>query len=243
MSRLEKKILVWILVCAGLLIAVLYSPMGSPNMYSDASYHVDNTAVRFGGRIQNASSSKGFSSGANNSNIFNSSDLASNASFSSSSTSISAPSNDLGVSLEGVSTEHKKVSYKVATPAYTSPNSNATYTVQTSSTIANTNKSNNTGGGGGSVGGGMSGGAIFANNNNSSNNDNTVTQNYGFSAITLDLSIFDELTNRQGASNENPDPVTDPGEEPVGPPIPVPDGFWFMLLLGVSYVVWKLKFK
>jgi hypothetical protein len=245
-SRLEKKILLWILICAGLLIVVLYSPAGSPNMYSDTSYHVDNTTVRFGGKIQNAPSSKGFAGGNSNSNsnMFASPDFKSTSSLTSSSASISTQSSDLEVSLPVNSIQHKKVNYKVASSSYSAPKNNATYTVQTSSTIENSNKNTSSGSGGAIGGGDINGGVVFSNNNNSNSNNNPIPQNYGFSAITLDLSVFDELTNRQGASNDNPAAVTDPGEdEPVGPPIPVPDGFWFMLLLGISYVVWKLKFK
>ena len=55
MSKKQKNIMVWIIVWAGLLVAVLYSPIGSPDLYSSQNYYVDNRTISTGNTvIQNA---------------------------------------------------------------------------------------------------------------------------------------------------------------------------------------------
>lgn len=44
----------WILVWAGLLIVVLYSPIGSPDLYYSENYYVENQSVTMNGSIANA---------------------------------------------------------------------------------------------------------------------------------------------------------------------------------------------
>jgi len=45
LKKRQKKILTWIVVWAGLLIIVLYSPVGSPGLYSSQNYYTDNQSV------------------------------------------------------------------------------------------------------------------------------------------------------------------------------------------------------
>ena len=45
MNKRQKKILTWIVVWAGLLIVVLYSPVGSPGLYSSQNYYVYNQSI------------------------------------------------------------------------------------------------------------------------------------------------------------------------------------------------------
>ena len=56
MKKRQKKIMVWLIVWAGLLIAVLYSPIGSPDFYSSSgNYYVANQpATVKSGSIANA---------------------------------------------------------------------------------------------------------------------------------------------------------------------------------------------
>ena len=57
--RNQKKKLVWILVWAGLFIVVLYSPFGSPDLYTSKNYYVEYQSVTFkDGTIPNASKIK-----------------------------------------------------------------------------------------------------------------------------------------------------------------------------------------
>jgi hypothetical protein len=46
-TKKQKGILLGVLVWAGLLIAVLYSPIGSPNLYSSQNYYAINQGVNF----------------------------------------------------------------------------------------------------------------------------------------------------------------------------------------------------
>ena len=57
--RNKKKKLVWILVWAGLFIVVLYSPIGSPYLYTSNNYYTEYQSGTFkDGTIQNASKIK-----------------------------------------------------------------------------------------------------------------------------------------------------------------------------------------
>jgi len=61
LNKRQKNIVTWIIVWAGLLIVVLYSPVGSPDLYSSQNYYADNQKVPLtGGGIIN--SPKGTSS-------------------------------------------------------------------------------------------------------------------------------------------------------------------------------------
>ena len=45
MNKRQKNIVTWIVVWAGLLIVVLYSPVGSPGLYSSQNYYAINQSV------------------------------------------------------------------------------------------------------------------------------------------------------------------------------------------------------
>jgi len=54
-NKRQKGIMVWIIIWAGLLVAVLYSPIGSPDLYSTQNYYVENRTITTGNIvIQNA---------------------------------------------------------------------------------------------------------------------------------------------------------------------------------------------
>jgi hypothetical protein len=55
MTRKQNRIMVWIIVWAGLFIVVLYSPVGSPELYTSENYIAENQYVGFKkGEIHNA---------------------------------------------------------------------------------------------------------------------------------------------------------------------------------------------
>jgi hypothetical protein len=82
----QKNILVWIFIWGGLLLVVLYSPIGSPDLYTSRKYFTANQGVQFNGtEILNSPSLK--NSSANNYQelnvpVYNSSDLKNNTSYS-----------------------------------------------------------------------------------------------------------------------------------------------------------------
>jgi len=47
-NKKQKGIMVWIIIWAGLLIGVLYSPIGSPDLYSSHNYYVENRTITTG---------------------------------------------------------------------------------------------------------------------------------------------------------------------------------------------------
>lgn len=53
MTKKQKGILTWILVWAGLLIVVLYSPIGSPDLYYSQNYYMENQPIAVNGSITN----------------------------------------------------------------------------------------------------------------------------------------------------------------------------------------------
>ena len=58
MQNKQKNILIWIVTWAALLVGVLYSPIGSPDLYTNQNFYVVNRGVTFqGGKIENAPNS------------------------------------------------------------------------------------------------------------------------------------------------------------------------------------------
>ena len=49
MHKSENTILIWVLTWAGLLLGLLYSPIGSPDLYKHRNYFVENQGVNFSG--------------------------------------------------------------------------------------------------------------------------------------------------------------------------------------------------
>lgn len=194
------------LTWASLLLVVLYSPFGSPELYSPKNYFNDNQGVVFDGEIANAQSVKNKARGGNNE--LSGPDYSVNTSYSrpySNSNSGQNTNNDIG---------------------------------SVSSQAANNNSSANSTSG--------IGDANFSSSKsgkNSSSDGNS--QNNGFASSTSDFSLLaNNNTLRQGAVGVvNPlTDTTDPGGDPFGDPIPISDGWGFLLLLSAVYVVVKRFF-
>ena len=72
----------------------------------------------------------------------------------------------------------------------------------------------------------------------SSRNDTTLLHNGFFSLRSFPAYSPGILfENKYGVQND----IIDPGDPPDGDAIPVPDGFYFLLFLGVIYTSWKIK--
>ncbi len=88
--------------------------------------------------------------------------------------------------------------------------------------------------------------------NVSKNSEDDDNKKQGFATLTTELNPTDEgllasgPMKLDGVSTPG-DPGTletaigTPGDEPIGDPIPVGDGFWILLVLLVGYAGWKLK--
>jgi len=204
---MQKNILVWVLPLAGLLLVVLYSPIGSPDLYKQRKYFIENQGVNFNGGIKNAPKGK------NN-----------------------YQNDEPELSVPDYSSERKNTA-----SSYPVKNTTASYG-QTTGYVAIQakdpfipNKSSN-----GSTG---NEGASFSVGHKSSRN-NSVFQDNGITSLNTDLKLFaDNNTTRQSTQNQLNDGGTDPGGDPTGNPIPVPDGFGFLLLLAIGYAGWKINLR
>ena len=184
-----------------MLLIVIYSPIGSPDLYKHQIYYNQNQGVNFSGAIENAPRVGNISTNENN-----------------------------DISIPTYTAPRKNYStYSVDAPKKN--NSSAASTVGSASgkTVS---KQNNTTGNGGSFGG-----SSFSSSRKKA--DNNVSQQIGVNTFSTDLSLNGDSTTRQSVDYTPGSGATDPGEDPEGPPIPVGDGYWFLMLLAVGYLVWK----
>lgn len=204
MDKKQRNILVWVLIWAGLLVAVLYSPVGSPELYAPVHYYSSNAGVMYNNiEISNVPNIK--------SNVDNSYSGFAGQSHSSgmSSGSLSAVSGNTFDSRQNVG----YVSW-----------SNNSRGVQS--------KQNNIGGGS------MLGISPMRKSQGSTNN--TFAQNTGVVSMTTDMDVSGDFsTTKQSVGTGVGDGATDPGDDPTGPPIPLGDGWIFLLVLVSVYSIWK----
>jgi len=199
----QKNILIFVLTLAGLLVAILYSPIGSPTDYSSLYYYSTNPGVQFQGGITNVPKS-------NNSGDYADPDF-------------SLPDYQSG--------QKNNVSYNVPTAGSGAENLGSA--IQANS-LTPANNTQVAGGSGGGI-------AMSTSANRSSSRANTTSQGYGFTSISSDMtSNTNNTTTRQATLSGPSSGGTDPGGDPDGrPPIPVGDGWIFLLVLAGGYVVVK----
>jgi len=244
MEKKEQTLLIWILTITGLILAVLYSPIGSPDAYNQQNFQ-GKQGVNFFGKIVNAPTS--ISTFQESTNAYS---------------ALTKNVEQVGYQINSPIEGSKNIEYKITDPtvqstlpSYNNRTRKASYAVSPSSGgssmlssgasyAVNHSKSvviqQNSGGGGGIAGGGM---AIYSSTSNSGNNNNPVPQS-GFTSLNLDLSLFGDSTNtKQGGPYEESQGGTDPGTnpDPVEEPIPVGDGFWLLLLMAAIYAKMRIK--
>ncbi|ADQ80311.1 hypothetical protein Palpr_2175 [Paludibacter propionicigenes WB4] len=213
MNNKKKNILVWIFTWAALLLVVLYSPIGSPDLYSSSDY-----------------------AGVPNAN-FNESSIGNGANFSSESGS----DNDLDIPDYS---NDESVNKPSSSYNYTSPASNntsgavASYSISGSQTYQNSKDGSSVGTGGG--------GSTFISNNDSRGSDASSAVSMNNGGITtlssnLTTSAPNKITKSAGQGYSTNDGGQNPGGDPTGPPIPVGDGWVFLLLLAASYGIIKKR--
>jgi hypothetical protein len=212
----KKNILVWIFVWAGLLIAVLYSPIGSPDLYSTKGYFVGNQSVNFkDGAIENAPKGGVFTDEDNNNQI-------------------NVP--------DYSSSENNSPKYAVNSSATANTSGSTTsgsYNASQPSAYQNTSGSSSSG----SMGGG---GSTFISRNSSKSSDasSTITMNSGgVTTLSTNLSTTSPKQSTLSGATGSGNSGTDPGGDPTGPPVPVGDGWIFLLLLAAGYGAWRKKFR
>ena len=125
MDNKKKNILIWVLTWAGLLLIVLYSPLGSPELFNQNNYYTLNQSISYN---NNGESTVNFPAARRNSNNGGSYQA------------INIP--------EYNSSQSKMYSYSVSGSG-NSLSSNTSYTTITNSFSSNQTTSNSGGGGGG----------------------------------------------------------------------------------------------
>jgi hypothetical protein len=203
-DKRKNKIILWLLSWAGLLLVVIYSPIGSPDLYKPQVYYYQNQGVNFNGAIENAPRVGNISSNDNN-----------------------------DISIPTYTAPRKNYStYNVDAPKR--GNSSGVVAMGGVSGRSSVTKQNNTTGNSGGFGG-----SSFSSSRKKA--DNNVTSQIGINTFSTDLSLNGDSTTRQSVDYTPGSGATDPGEDPEGPPIPVGDGYWFLTLLAIGYLIWKTK--
>ena len=259
MNKSENTLLIWVLTTAGILLAILYSPLGSPDLYYTRNYFSENQSVDFYG----AGISKGLKNvGSIQSKV--SSLKSSVESFKSSVESLKTISNsrkskgsDYGsasdLNVPNVADKNKK-RYQSSSADYSGINNrngstNSPRINKSGASIANSgvSVSNNSqsGNNSGSNGGGSSesfSSRSHSNSHASSNSQNTAA----ITGVSVNLSSIDSTSLL--ASNYSAQKSTqfiDPGPgDPLGEPVPIPEGWGYLALLAVAYslyIVFKNK--
>lgn len=202
MDKRQKNILAWVLIWAGLLLLVLYSPVGSPDLYSNREYYAANQGVVFDGvGIENAGS---VPSSSNNG-----------------SQSFSVPEQ----------TKTGGSSYSISSGSFVDTQQGFGSGSMSGGVEFRQNK-----------GGSGSGGGFGVSSMGSKGGSKSVSssQNFGSAFMSTDLTQSSENnTSKQGVGYTPGSGATDPGDDPTGPPIPVGDGWLFLLVLSFFFVIWK----
>lgn len=240
MRKNEQTLLIWILTFAVSIVLVLYSPVGSPEMYNHKQYIAMNQGVSFSGKIQNAPKSikSRQESKSELSSLTKEVEVADYklSTGEEGDVKIEAADPTVGEAIPTYNNKSKsRTNYAVANSDGSSNKNNATYAVN--HTISNhIEKASSQGGGG-------AGGGLPNYSTNRGSNNNNGPQNTGFTAMSIDLSVFsDSTSNRQQAGYDILQGGTDPGGNPTEEPIPVGEGWWILLTLATLYAVFtKLR--
>jgi len=201
-----QKILLWLLSWAVLAVVVIYSPIGSPELYTTNQYVIYSQGVNFEGGIPNAPKSGGFQQ---------------------------HETAEVGLPVYTPTSKTYAINSAVSSENLSSAKTNYSAYSSSSDATGRTGVASS-GGGGGSMSSFVSG---------RSSQNNAISQNTGISTISLSTELNTsnpKITKPQGAGAAV-DGGTDPGGDPTGPPIPVGDGFWLLLLMAGGYAFWKIK--
>jgi len=197
----RNKILIWILTWAVLFLVVIYSPIGSPELYRQNNYSSYNQVVNFSGGIANAPKRH-----------------------------VVQQYEETELAVPVYTREHK--SYAVNTVVKpTGYNHQAVYAV---TSPANNRKVTN------QISARSGGGFTFAGSRGKSAQETSTRSNVEVTSISSDLAMAeDPVTNRQLATADEMSGGTDPGDTPIGPPIPVGEGLLALFLMAGGYALFK----
>jgi hypothetical protein len=211
-TKKRKSILVWIFTWAGLLVALLYSPVGSPDLYKSSTYFVGNQNTNLNG-----------------SNIENSPDI--NFDSGNDYSELNLP--------EGDSENSAKLSSGNYNYAITASNDHDISSAASYSASQSQSYQNLKNGSSGSMGAG--GSFISGNGGNGGASSSAIAMNNGgITTLSADLTAISTKRGVSYAGNQGgTDPGGDPDQKTR---IPVSDGWLFLLVLATSYGFIKKKF-
>jgi hypothetical protein len=223
MDKREKTILIWVLSFAGMLLLLLYSPWGSPDLYTKKIYFAENQGVNFKFcDIKNSPKSGHVQSNYENNEIAiedyyseRNKQVHSSGGYNSGST----VSSSRIISMNNVRSSG-------SFHALSSPKSSEIHTGSTSS-------------GGGS----MSGNSIGTISNSGNKGSGSSPADTGMTSTTVDLSLFGDSTVLLASNTaQKVDGYVDPNGDPINEPIPIPEGWSFLFLLTGVYAFIKFGF-
>ncbi len=221
MDKRQKNILVWVLTWAGLLLAVLYSPFGSPELYGPKKFSIANQGVAFNGLTIATYSGK--IDNTNKINVKNNSKKFSSGGYSGTSEN-SILDNNINLGSKRVILNNSL--------SFSSPVSNNFASPITNFAQKESNNSN--------AGGGI-GGDLYSYSGKNSKSKGNNNQSPELISLTSDLSLLSNNNTTKLTATSALDGTTDPGGDPTGDPIPVGDGWILLLCLAASYGIWKFK--
>jgi len=194
---------------AGLLVAVLYSPVGSPNLYAPVNYNTVNQGIAFtSAEVRNAPIIQSANSGSNVQ-------------------SLSMPS------------------YNTTTGnGYASASGNYSNQGSKSSMGGGVNLGFSQNKGLGGIDGSAYGSGLSMISGRSSNKGDNGSSSQAEGLISMSISPIDGNNGSMTKQSSNTyltsgSGGTDPGDNPDGGPIPVGDGWIFLLILVSVYTIWK----
>lgn len=248
MNKQEQTVLIWIIIAASVVLLLLYSPWGSPDIYTKKVYFAENQGVNFGKiNISKSNFTVGcLKSGLSSIKASVSSLKVIKNSPKSFVDSYSNASNEIEVE---DNYSKRKNENKVSVTPRSNSNVRKTNTVAYNissgsqrkaykSSLQNESSSNVA-----SSSGGMGSGASFSANNGAvssikinSNQINTA----GISSLNVDLTMFNDTTAMMGMDTPQRS-TSDPGDEPFTEPVPVGDGWMILLAFAGVYIFIKKK--
>lgn len=196
--------MIFVLTLAGMLVAILYSPIGNPGDYSSLYYYSVNPGVQFQGGIANAPS-----------------------------TYSSVDYNEPELILPLQETNQKTIP-KATVAGSTNSDDNIIATGQINSAPITRDQANSTIAGASSL-------SSTASRIKTNASTAVSQQGYGFTSLSTDLTA-NNTTTKQNTLSGAGGGGTDPGGDPTGPPIPIGDGWIFLLFLAGVYVSVKKLF-
>lgn len=246
MHKSENTLLIWILSWAGILLTLLYSPIFSPDLYKNKKYYDENQGVNYDRMFINK--------GLQNPNAIKGKVESVKGGICSLSTVKNAPkrkdlaqtqNEELLLSVETVK-GHKGYNYQSSyVGAIYNPKTAMVYVKSNKNPVSGSNSASGDSNGsysGNAAGGGGNSFSSGSGSNRGSQN-NTISQNPGATTSGVDLTLFSDSTKLLANNNQSQKAslYIDPGSgDPLGTPIPIPEGWGFLFLLAALYGLYIL---